>query len=408
MTSHLLPAYARVDLAFERGEGVWLIATNGERYLDFASGRGGQRARPCASARGRGDHRAGPARLIHVSNLYRIPRGRAAGRPAVRGKLRRHGVFRQFRRRGDGSASSRSCASTSRRTAIPSASASSPSRARSTAARSRRSRRPRTRSISTASARSMDGFDQVPLGDIEAVKRAIRPGDRRHPDRAGAGRGRRPRARRRSSSGRCASFATSAACCWRSTRCRPASAGSARCSATRRLGVTPDVMALAKGLGAGFPIGAVPGHRRGRQGHDRRHPRLDLRRQSAGDGGRQCRARRGDGKPGFLDHVRQIALLFRQRLAEIKDRHPTVIAEVRGEGLLIGLRSAWFRTANWSMRCRAEKLLDGRRRRQCRAAGAAADRQRGGGRRGDRRGSTAPAPQSSARSQRGRRREPAG
>ena len=37
-------------------------------------------------------------------------------------------------------------------------------------------------------------------------------------------------------------------------------------------------------------------------------------------------------KPGFLDHVRNIALLFKQRLAEIKDRHPTVIAEVRGEG----------------------------------------------------------------------------
>ena len=38
MTSHLLPAYARADLAFERGEGAWLWATDGERYLDFASG----------------------------------------------------------------------------------------------------------------------------------------------------------------------------------------------------------------------------------------------------------------------------------------------------------------------------------------------------------------------------------
>jgi acetylornithine/N-succinyldiaminopimelate aminotransferase len=34
-TSHLLPVFARVDLGFERGEGAWLIATNGERYLDF-------------------------------------------------------------------------------------------------------------------------------------------------------------------------------------------------------------------------------------------------------------------------------------------------------------------------------------------------------------------------------------
>src|SRR5215203_6412702 len=36
--SHLLPTYARVDVAFDRGEGAWLIATNGQRYLDFASG----------------------------------------------------------------------------------------------------------------------------------------------------------------------------------------------------------------------------------------------------------------------------------------------------------------------------------------------------------------------------------
>ena len=36
-TSHLLPVFARADLGFERGEGAWLIATNGERYLDFTS-----------------------------------------------------------------------------------------------------------------------------------------------------------------------------------------------------------------------------------------------------------------------------------------------------------------------------------------------------------------------------------
>src|SRR6202050_2440012 len=38
VTSHLMATFARVHLAFERGEGVWLIATDGERYLDFTSG----------------------------------------------------------------------------------------------------------------------------------------------------------------------------------------------------------------------------------------------------------------------------------------------------------------------------------------------------------------------------------
>jgi acetylornithine/N-succinyldiaminopimelate aminotransferase len=42
--------------------------------------------------------------------------------------------------------------------------------------------------------------------------------------------------------------------------------------------------------------------------------------------------------PGFLDKVRQNGLLIKQKLAELKDKHPSVIAEIRGEGLLIGLQ----------------------------------------------------------------------
>ena len=38
VSSHVLPTYARVDLAFERGEGAWLYTASGERYLDLTSG----------------------------------------------------------------------------------------------------------------------------------------------------------------------------------------------------------------------------------------------------------------------------------------------------------------------------------------------------------------------------------
>jgi acetylornithine/N-succinyldiaminopimelate aminotransferase len=60
--------------------------------------------------------------------------------------------------------------------------------------------------------------------------------------------------------------------------------------------------------------------------------------------------------PGFFERLRGIALLLKQRLAEMKDRHPGVIAEVRGEGLLIGLRSV---VPNGQLvdALRAEKLL---------------------------------------------------
>src|SRR6201992_590750 len=73
-TSPLLPVFARVDLGFERGEGVWLIATNGERYLDFTSG-------VAVNALGHAHPRVAAAvaeqagKLIHVSNLFRIPEG---------------------------------------------------------------------------------------------------------------------------------------------------------------------------------------------------------------------------------------------------------------------------------------------------------------------------------------------
>jgi acetylornithine/N-succinyldiaminopimelate aminotransferase len=38
MIPALMPTYARADLAFERGEGAWLVALDGRRYLDFGAG----------------------------------------------------------------------------------------------------------------------------------------------------------------------------------------------------------------------------------------------------------------------------------------------------------------------------------------------------------------------------------
>jgi acetylornithine/N-succinyldiaminopimelate aminotransferase len=44
-------------------------------------------------------------------------------------------------------------------------------------------------------------------------------------------------------------------------------------------------------------------------------------------------------KPGFFDHVNKMSLLFKQKLASVVDRHPEVLADVRGEGLLIGVKA---------------------------------------------------------------------
>ncbi|RRB47203.1 aminotransferase class III-fold pyridoxal phosphate-dependent enzyme, partial [Escherichia coli] len=72
--SHLLPVFARVDLGFERGEGAWLIATNGDRYLDFTSG-------VAVNALGHAHPHLVKAlqeqatKLWHMSNLFKSPDG---------------------------------------------------------------------------------------------------------------------------------------------------------------------------------------------------------------------------------------------------------------------------------------------------------------------------------------------
>src|ERR1700735_4573816 len=72
VTSHLLPTYARANLAFERGEGVWLVATDGERYLDFTSG-GAVNALGHAHPHLVAAITAQAQKIWHVSNLYQVP-----------------------------------------------------------------------------------------------------------------------------------------------------------------------------------------------------------------------------------------------------------------------------------------------------------------------------------------------
>ena len=96
-------------------------------------------------------------------------------------------------------------------------------------------------------------------------------------------------------------------------------------------------MALAKALGGGFPVGAFLTTKDAGKG-------MTAGTHGSTFGGNPLAMAAGNAtldvmlEPGFLDRVKRIGLLFKQRLAEIKDRYPSIIAEVRGEGLLLGLR----------------------------------------------------------------------
>ena len=142
----------------------------------------------------------------------------------------------------------------------------------------------------------MDGFDQVPHGDLEAVKKAIGPhtaGILIEPVQGEGGVRSAPDAFFKALRELCDEHGLLLAF----DEVQTGMGRSGDLFAYQRLGVTPDIMSLAKALGGGFPIGAVPGQRGSRQGHGARLARLDLRRQSACGRGRQRRARRHARSP---------------------------------------------------------------------------------------------------------------
>jgi acetylornithine/N-succinyldiaminopimelate aminotransferase len=61
-------------------------------------------------------------------------------------------------------------------------------------------------------------------------------------------------------------------------------------------------------------------------------------------------------KPGFFDHVQKMSLLLKQKLASVVDRHPDILSEVRGEGLLIGVKAV-VPSGDLVAALRDEKLL---------------------------------------------------
>ena len=142
---------------------------------------------------------------------------------------------------------------------------------------------------------------------------------------------------------------------------------------------TPDIMALAKGLGGGFPVGACLATDEAAKG-------MTPGTHGTTFGGNPLAMAVGKAvidivaEPAFLEEVRRKGLYFKQRLAAVVDGHPDVVAEIRGEGLLVGLRCI-TPVAEVVAALRDNGLLAVGCRRERRAAAAAAQCQRGRDRR---------------------------
>jgi acetylornithine/N-succinyldiaminopimelate aminotransferase len=352
VNSHLLPTYARVPLAFERGEGAWLIATTGERYLDFTSG-------VAVNALGHCHPHLIEAlteqakKLWHVSNLYRIPEGeKLADRLCA-------ASFADFVFFQNSGAEAIECAIKMARK-YQSASG-KPERFRIITFEGAFHGRTLAAIAATGNKKYLDGFgppmpgfDQVPFNDLDAVKKAIGPETAAiliEPVQGEGGVRVVPvpflRALRKlcDDNGLLLIF----------DEIQTGFARTGDMFAYQHTGIVPDIMPLAKALGGGFPVGACLATAEAAKG-------MTPGTHGSTFGGNELAMAVGNAvmdimtAPGFIENVRKNALVFKQRLAELKDRHASVIAEVRGEGLLMGLRMV-PPAAEMVDELRAEKMI---------------------------------------------------
>ncbi len=352
MTSHLLPTYARVNLAFERGEGAWLIATNGERYLDFTSG-------VAVNALGHAHPQLVAAlaeqaqKVWHVSNLYEIPEAERVARRLCEASFADVVFF------CNSGAEAMECAIKMVRK-YQSANG-KPERYRIITFEGAF----HGRTLATLAAGGqqkylegfgpvVDGFDQVPFGDLDATKRAIGPETAAILIEPIMGEG-GVRVVEPSFLKALRELCDQHGLLLIFDEVQTGMGRTGTLFAYQGTGVTPDIMALAKALGGGFPVGACLATSEAAKG-------MTTGTHGSTFGGNPLAMSVANTvldvmlAPGFLDRVRASALLFKQRLAEIKDRYPSLIAEVRGEGLLIGLR-ALVPASQLVDALRAEKMI---------------------------------------------------
>jgi acetylornithine/N-succinyldiaminopimelate aminotransferase len=99
----------------------------------------------------------------------------------------------------------------------------------------------------------------------------------------------------------------------------------------------PDIMAIAKALGGGFPVGACLATAEAGRG-------MVVGSHGSTYGGNPLAMAVGEAslaelvKPELLAHVREVAGYFTQQLSGLSERYPDVVADIRGRGLLIGLK----------------------------------------------------------------------
>jgi acetylornithine/N-succinyldiaminopimelate aminotransferase len=330
----LLPTYNRADIAFERGEGPYLFDEKNERYLDFGSGiavsaLGHAHPQLVAALR----EQAG--KLWHTSNLYRVPGQERLAKRLIEASFADTVFF------ANSGAEAVECAiKMARRFHYASG---APERYRLVTFEGAFHGRTLATIAAGGSAKylegfgpKVDGFDSVPFGDFDAVVRATGPdtaGILVEPIQGEVG----VRVPPPGFLKRLREFCDARGLLLVFDEVQTGIGRTGRLFAYEELGLVPDIMAVGKGIGGGFPLGACLASERAAKG-------MTVGTHGSTYGGNPLAMAAGAAvldivlEPGFLDRVRTISGSMQQHLAMLAAEHANVIAEVRGRGLLLGLR----------------------------------------------------------------------
>jgi acetylornithine/N-succinyldiaminopimelate aminotransferase len=335
VSSAVMPTYARAKLSFERGEGVWLYTADGDRYLDFGGGI-------AVSSVGHSHPHLVNAlteqakKLWHTSNVYTIPEGEKladrlaaltfadvtfftnSGAEALEGAIK---TARKYH----------SANGHPERFRIVTFEGAFHGRTLATIAAG--GQKKYLEGFGPVS----PGFDQVPFGDHKALEAAITPETAAILVEPVQGEG---------------GIRVLPTQCLRGLRelcdkhglllifdeVQSGVGRTGKLFAHEWSGISPDIMAVAKGIGGGFPMGAFMATREAAKG-------MTAGTHGSTYGGNPLAMAVGNAvmdlvsDPKLLKKVEDMGLLMKQRLAQLKDRHPAVIAEIRGKGLLMGIRT---------------------------------------------------------------------
>jgi len=333
-SSALFDTFARAPLAFERGEGSWLETTDGTRYLDFAGG-------VAVNSLGHGHphllaaltEQAG--KLWHVSNLYDVP-----GQQKLGERLTANSFADKVFFTNSGAEALEAAIKTARRYQFVSG---HPERFRIVTFEGAFHGRTLATIAAGGQAKylegfgpKVEGFDQVPFDDMDALMKAIVPETAAlliEPVQGEGGIREVPAAMLRRLREICDERGM--LLIYDEVQCGIGRTG--KLFAYEWSGVEPDIMAIAKGIGGGFPMGACLATAEAAKG-------MTAGTHGSTFGGNPLAMAVGNAvldvvlEDGFLDEVKRKALMLKQGLASIIDEFPTVFEGIRGTGLMLGLK----------------------------------------------------------------------